>query len=236
MIKELNPQRLNFVLPIGRRFYCACAALLRHFIHCGVEGNDNSSINGIREDYNNEEFMSDIRFSFNSPAESFNPLSYENMSGDDSNTAAFQLFSCFGSEMFMNVYTHVNKYQFKKAYEDIYSEEAGSVIYAVSECIVPIEVNICHFKIKCSYGPDRYIWKRRYPLIDVLYRSDEMIGFINHLVSGMMLSTHLYFEFYECIACEIDRHRDSLRDGYSHYDRTWDSNFLNFRKHFELMA
>ena len=230
MLKELDAQRLNFVLAIGRRFWTACAMLLKHFKNIGISDTF-ASLNGNYSD----DITNDVRIYFDHEDGVFDPFSnYSVLTNDSSETKVYQLFSISDHNMYFNVYKSINFDQFYGRYHDIYSKPIASMYYAISRCVVPIEANIIDLKIKANSGRNRYIdHSERYPLIDVLYQSNEMVEFVKYLTSVLMFSTHMYYAMYNDISENISDSRRNYSSGpYKLISGTWDMNMIHFKDFF----
>lgn len=188
MITKLDPSRLNFVLPIGRRFYTACMMLLKYMdFLCVTYGS--TYVNG----YDSETSNRSIQLDFTSYSNTFDPFGgIQDPDRRNEDTEVIQLFNLLNGEMFLNVYRKLNYYQFTKFYKDKYARQVSDSYYAISKTIVPIEINICEILVKCIDGKDKFLTNERYPLIDALCKSDEVVEFIDRLTSALMFSTQLY--------------------------------------------
>ena len=233
MLTKLNSQRLNFVLPIGRRFWTACAMLLRHFKNIKIS-DTSASLNGNYFSEVVEEQVNNAKIYFDHEDGIFDPFSSCNVvSSDPEQSQVYQLFAIFDNEMFLNVYDYINLDEFLDRYLEDYSKDVALTYYAASKCIIPIEANICNFKIKTNSGRPKYLSGERYPLIDVMYRSDEMVNFIKYLTSIMMFSSHMFYVMYNDISENISDTRRNCSDWkYYSISNTWDPNMIHFSDFF----
>lgn len=225
MLKELDSTRLNFVLTVGRRFWTACSMLLKYFKNINMS-DEYASLNGNYIDNR----TNDVRIYFDHEDGVFNPFSgWDGDSNDSEDTQVYQLFSMIDHGMYFNVYEHINYDQFYDRYQDLYSERIASMYYAISTCVVPVEANVIDLKVKTITGRPKYIYAERYPLIDVLYRSNEMVEFVKYLTSILMFSTHMYTVMYGDISKRIS---DDHINPYMSISQTWDLNMIHFKKFF----
>ena len=240
MIRTLDMPRFNFCLQTGRRFYVACKLFEKYTELLG--GSDSISLNGVSGLTRNRNFREDVRISYSDDRDLFEPYDEDYIDPKGlPPTEAYEFFCMFDYELYMNLYTNVNYYQFSMNYRNIYSLPVRKLFYTATSCIIPIEVNIKNFSIKCNYkfssgNPDeeRLPLFKRLPLIDCLYRSDEMIDFVNKLISAMMFSTHLYYLVYANFGREQVRSETNFSEGFKKFNETWKSKILNLRKCFSL--
>ena len=232
MLKELDSARFNFCLQTGRRFYVACKLIEKYTELLDVS--DSTSLNGISGLTSNRNFNEDIRFNSCHSGDGFDPFDIYSDPDEGTPSEVYELFSIFDSDFFINIYTNINYYQFSRKYRRMYSPTVMKAFYAASLCIVPIEINNRNCSVKCNYGPDRKLKEDRLPLIDCLYRSNEMIDFANKLISSIMLSTHLYYWIYSYIGSEQIRSENSFADEFRRFNTTWNSKIMDLRKCFSL--
>ena len=229
MIKKLDTARLNFVLPIGRRFYTACMMLLKYMdLLCVTSGF--AYVNG----YDPEENNRSIEFCFASYSDVFDPYGgIQDPDRRNDDTELIQLFKLLRGEMFLNVYRKLNYYQFTKYYQDRYVRLVSDSYYVISKTIVPIEINVCNILVKCNSGEDEFLTDTRYPLIDALCESDEVVEFIDRLTSALMFSTHLYTDLQMRFAQDKIGSFIDFSIVHKLLEDTWDVSVLDIAKCFK---
>lgn len=228
MLTNLDMNRLNFVLPLGRRFSIAAMLIFKYINILGVV-NGLSPLNGTYDQ------QYSLNLTYSDTIDTFDCFSHiSDPNEENKSTEIIQLFSAFDGEMYINYYKEINHYQFSRAYRDVYSKTVCNYYYAICKSIIPFELNICSFDVKCDYGPDKVLHRERYPLIDAMYRSNEVVNFCNKIICGLMFSTHMHFDIYgryfnRCLDFENEFELD-----FSNLSKTWNSKILNFRKCFSL--
>lgn len=184
MLKELDIQRFNFCLGLGRRFYVLCRLLSRYAENIGIEKR-------ICLNYPPELEISSLKADFyirymDTPFNPYYPF-------DESNSSRVsQLFKFCGGEIYINIFKNINYQEFRKFYFERYTPEIADKFYAGTRCIVPVELNLNSFHIKCGYGDLDVIDNQRIPLIDAMYRSDEVVEFIYKVIQLLMFSSIYY--------------------------------------------
>ena len=221
MLKHIDIPRFNLAITTGRRFYCICMLLLKYVEILGVNGP--SSLNCCYS----RNYTFDLRLSSNR-INSFNSLDDYSNSSDDYDSSCMELFNILDSSMYINIWKVLNPNQFKRRYMEEYSKDILQMMYAASKTIIPIEINLCATKIKCIYGDKKILDGKRYPLVDTLYRSDEIMKFINIFTSIITMSSFLYHDIIS-EHCSIEEYDT---DRYERIYKTWDSKLIDLKRLF----
>lgn len=219
MLKELDIKRFNFCLGLGRRFYVLCRLLSRYAENIGIEKR-------ICLNYPPELEISSLKADFyirymDTP---FNPY-YANDA--PSQTRVTQLFKFCGGEIYINIFKNINYQEFRKFYFERYTPEIADKFYAGTRCIVPVELNINSFHIKCGYGDLDVIDNQRIPLIDAMYRSDEVVEFIYKVIQLLMFSSIYY------VLLLFESSNSTVID-FDHIYTSWEPSICNWMTCFSL--
>ena len=259
MLTQLDPTRFNLAIQTGRRFYVACSLLRKYslfFINADYAVSFNKAsfrssqydhrlqVNVVEDFFNsmNRSNFDDEEPDFESELESDDyeeNYTHEFYPYDGKKrTQTSCIVTCFDSEMYINRYANLNYSEFRNAFYGIYDEKVANAIYAATCSIVPMEVSgDQHIKIVCSHGDIPKIewgFGQSFPLVDILYRSDEMMNFVEKFISMMMMSTLFHHNL--IVFGEV-----SIENGYSvaitrlyrHY-RTWSENIFSLAECFSL--
>ena len=223
MLEKLDIKRFNYCLELGRRFYVLCKLFVRHAENIGVD--HEVHINVIPEF---ESKNSDITFSTTDMHESFNPYSTQE---GGKHTMVRQIFSFREGDMYINLFENLNREEFETNYKLRYSSTVMDLMFAATQSVFPVELNINSFKIKCSYGDLKALYNIRLPLIETMYRSDEVIEFIKDMISLIMFSSIFHAMIYErsIFNCFPFTYRN-----FSGVYSTWHPDIFNWVKNFSL--
>ena len=225
MLKELDIKRFNFCLGLGRRFYVLCKLLGRYAENIGVAYR-------IPLNYSPELEISSLKADFyiRYMDDPFNPY-YPHNNPDSSMVT--QMFKFCGGEIYINIFKNINYQEFRKFYFERYTPEIADKFYAGTRCIVPVELNINAFHIKCRYGDLDVINNQRIPLIDAMYRSDEVVEFIYKVIQLLMFSSIYYISLLKESFFSRDLVDSTLVD-WEHVYTSWKPSICNWITCFSL--
>ena len=258
MLTKLDRSRFNYVIKTGRRFYVAselirkyCNALCApRFVNLHMNSvsfsrsycnnslyisNDDDFFNSMHIYYDDEEeenYDSDEEENEDSENQE-DDLSYFRMFEYDGRmfTRTHEIFRCLGETLFINRYSNLNYSEFRNKYYETYSVEIADMMYAATVSIVPIEINNDCLNIVCTYGDLTFLPHDRFPLIDVLYRSDEAVNFINGFISLIMTSSIMFMNVISRTVSSL-HNSTSINNLYKHCNRSWNPDIYDLSRCF----